>query len=122
MIFEHYHKYERLYKVEQEKARLRLSIMTADQIKEDYNKLKSDLIEYRDSKNKNHFSNCSFSELICLYIFFWRFQRDLNKLKNISVFDNDMALNVISSLYGYKSLLDVLIETDINRCMGKKEV
>lgn len=122
MIFETYKNYERIYRIEQKKAKLRLSLKSADQIRADYEELKKELIEYRDSKSKNHFTSYSFAELICLYVFFWRFQRDLNKLKEIGTLDKDTVLNIISSLHGYKMLLDMLIETNVHRCIGKKEV
>lgn len=122
MIIDTYKHYEKLYKVEQKKARLKLSIKTASQIRADYEDLKKELIEYRDSKNKNDFTNYSFSELTCLYIFFWRFERDLKKLKDIETLDKNTVLNVISSLFGYKALLDTLLETNIQRYITKKEV
>lgn len=120
MIFETYHKFENLYKLEHEKAKVRLSAKSAEQVRTDYEILKKDLIEYRDSKGKNKFSNFSLIEQLCLYIFFWRYHKDLNKLKDVEVLDTDTTLNIISGLFGYKALLDNLIETNDLRSIEKE--
>lgn len=114
-MYKTYKYYEFLYKREQAKHKTRLESLNNIQLKEEFKRFQNNLKTDDVIISKNMFSNFSFIELVCIMIFFKRFEKDLNYAKTIIDMERPTALNVISGLYGYRDFIDILMEDSVHR-------